>query len=109
MEKGGDHTIVHQNSNIDDVPKQVGNVKEANVASVALAAAVEAQKPKLLSPNMIKLYMIMAIGYLVSTMNGFGEHLATFVSCAISFFTRLLAYGCHQRNACIPEDFRLKR
>jgi hypothetical protein len=39
---------------------------------VALAAAVAEQKPKIWSKNMIRLYMIMAVGYLVSTMNGFG-------------------------------------
>jgi len=48
------------------------HVTEVNTASVALAAAVASQKPKLWSRNMIKLYGIMAIGYLVSTMNGFG-------------------------------------
>lgn len=52
--------------------KPIGKVKEVHTTSVALAAAVAAQKPKLLSKNMIKLYMIMGIGYLVSTMNGFG-------------------------------------
>lgn len=40
-----------------------GPIKEVNVHSVALAAAVEAQQPKLLSKGMIKLYGIMAIGY----------------------------------------------
>jgi sugar porter (SP) family MFS transporter len=39
------------------------------------AAALEAQKPKLLSKSMIQLYGIMAIGYLVSTMNGFDSSL----------------------------------
>lgn len=52
--------------------KPVGNVKEVNTTSVALAAAVAAQKPNLLSKNMLKLYFVMSIGYLVSTMNGFG-------------------------------------
>lgn len=52
--------------------KPVGNVKEVNTTSVALAAAFAAQKPNLLSKNMLKLYFIMSIGYLVSTMNGFG-------------------------------------
>ena len=57
---------------VDDGRK--GSVsKEANVASVALHAAVEAQKPSIWSRNMLKLYMIMGIGYLVSTMNGFGK------------------------------------
>lgn len=52
--------------------KPIGNVKEVHTTSVALAAAVAAQKPKLLSRNMLQLYFIMSIGYLVSTMNGFG-------------------------------------
>lgn len=52
--------------------KPAGDVKEVNTTSVALAAAVAAQKPKLWSKNMLKLYFIMSIGYLVSTMNGFG-------------------------------------
>lgn len=55
-----------------DGEKPTGNVKSVNTQSVALAAAIAAQKPNLLSPNMIKLYLIMSIGYLVSTMNGFG-------------------------------------
>ncbi|EGP82771.1 unnamed protein product [Zymoseptoria tritici ST99CH_1A5] len=46
-------------------------VKEAQVASVALTAAITAQKPSLWSKNMIKLYLVMSVGYLVSTMNGF--------------------------------------
>ncbi|KAI9847951.1 MAG: hypothetical protein M1837_001468 [Sclerophora amabilis] len=52
-----------------------GNLKEINAASVALAAAVAAQKPSLVSKNMLKLYCIMALGYLVSTMNGFDSSL----------------------------------
>lgn len=52
--------------------KPIGTVKEVNTNSVALAAAVAAQKSSTWSPNMIKLYFIMSIGYLVSTMNGFG-------------------------------------
>lgn len=54
--------------------KPIGNVKEVNTTSVALAAAIAAQKPNLWSTNMIKLYSIMSIGYLVSTMNGFGRY-----------------------------------
>jgi len=50
-------------------------VKETAVASVALTAAINAQKPSLLSPNMLRLYLIMGIGYLVSTMNGFDSSL----------------------------------
>lgn len=52
-----------------------GAVKEVNTASVALSTAVAAQPAKLLSKNMIQLYMIMGIGYLISTMNGFDSSL----------------------------------
>lgn len=62
---------VHE-ATVLDGEKPTGNVKNVNTKSVALAAAIAAQKPNLLSPNMIKLYLIMSIGYLVSTMNGFG-------------------------------------
>ncbi|KAI1342979.1 lactose permease [Xylariaceae sp. FL0016] len=55
--------------------KQPVDVHEVKTASVALAAAVAEQKPNLLSANMIRLYMIMGIGYLVSTMNGFDSSL----------------------------------
>ena len=48
------------------------NVRQVQTASVALAAATAAQNPSLLSKNMLKLYFIMGVGYLVSTMNGFG-------------------------------------
>lgn len=48
---------------------------QVNEASVALAAAIAQQKPKLWTPNMIRLYAIMSIGYLVSTMNGFDSSL----------------------------------
>jgi hypothetical protein len=43
--------------------KPHGQVREVTAASVALAAAVAEQKPNIWSPNMIKLYMIMSIGY----------------------------------------------
>jgi hypothetical protein len=39
---------------------------------MALTSAIASQKPNLLSVNMLKLYFIMGVGYLVSTMNGFG-------------------------------------
>jgi hypothetical protein len=52
-----------------------GRVVQVQASSVALAAAIAAQKPSLLSKNMFKLYFIMGIGYLVSTMNGFGVYL----------------------------------
>lgn len=50
-----------------------GDVVQVQAASVALAAAMAAQKPSLLSKNMLKLYAIMSVGYLVSTLNGFGK------------------------------------
>jgi hypothetical protein len=64
-------------NNVDTVDYKMaqGKVKEFNAASVALAAAVAAQKPSLLSKNMLKLYFIMSVGYLVSTMNGFDSSL----------------------------------
>lgn len=40
-----------------------GEVHHVQAASVALAAAVAEQKPTLWSPNMRKLYAIMAVGY----------------------------------------------
>lgn len=49
-----------------------GETREVATASVALAAAVAEEKPNIWAPSMIKLYGIMAIGYLISTMNGFG-------------------------------------
>ncbi|KAI1178336.1 lactose permease [Nemania sp. FL0916] len=49
--------------------------REINTASAALEAAVAQQKPKLLSPSMLRLYLIMSVGYLVSTMNGFDSSL----------------------------------
>lgn len=64
---------VHEVTAIGD-EKPIGNVKEVHTTSVALAAAMAEQKPNLWSANMIKLYLIMSVGYLVSTMNGFGMH-----------------------------------
>ncbi|KAH8881503.1 lactose permease [Thozetella sp. PMI_491] len=64
---------VHEASAIDEKP--VGRVAQVNTASVALAAAVAEQKPNLWSKNMIRLYMIMGVGYLVSTLNGFDSSL----------------------------------
>ena len=57
----------------DEKDGVVGRVAHVNTASVALAAAVAGQKPNLWSRSMIRLYFIMGIGYLVSTLNGFGK------------------------------------
>ncbi|PSK59280.1 High-affinity glucose transporter [Elsinoe australis] len=66
-----------KSSSVNDHVEEKGNepVKSVNVHSVALAAAIEAQQPKPLSKGMLKLYMIMGIGYLVSTLNGFDSSL----------------------------------
>jgi len=71
-------TDVHQIPVIDE-KYATGKVTEIQAASVALAAALAGQKPNLLSKNMLKLYFIMSVGYLISTMNGFGKR-ARFVS-----------------------------
>ncbi|KAF2177582.1 lactose permease [Zopfia rhizophila CBS 207.26] len=75
MKKKDDNPVTRQRSVVDDDLHKSGRIKETAVASVALAAAVEAQKPKVLSKSMIQLYTIMGIGYLVSTMNGFDSSL----------------------------------
>lgn len=57
-----------------------GEVSQVEAASVALAAAVREQKTDLWSPSMRKLYAIMAVGYLVSTMNGFDSSLMSSIN-----------------------------
>ena len=66
-----EETQIRETTTMDE-KYPTGNVRQFHAASVALAAATAAQKPSLLSKNMLKLYFIMAVGYLVSTMNGFG-------------------------------------
>lgn len=57
------HTEVeHDNAPFDEKAAAAGEVKEINAASVALAAALAEKKPNIWSPNMIRLYGIMAIG-----------------------------------------------
>jgi hypothetical protein len=68
-----DNDLKQMDSFADEKPHE--ETREINTASAALAAAVAEQKPKLLSPSMLRLYMIMGIGYLVSTMNGFDSSL----------------------------------
>lgn len=59
---------------VDEKPELQGgtHTKEVAAASVALEAVIAEQKPKMFSKGMTKLWLIMGIGYLVSTMNGFG-------------------------------------
>ncbi|KAK1995246.1 general substrate transporter, partial [Colletotrichum falcatum] len=69
------HAEVEHDSTPFDEKAPAGEVTEINAASVALAAALAERPPNIWSPNMIKLYCILAIGYLVSTMNGFDSSL----------------------------------
>jgi hypothetical protein len=70
--QNGEHTEFDV---VNEKAEAQGDVQHVNAASVALAAAVAARKPNLLSKNMIQLYCIMSVGYLVSTMNGFDSSL----------------------------------
>lgn len=70
-EKPADQHVV----SVDDDLRKNSITKEENVHSVALAEALASQKPSKWSPNMRKLYAIMGIGYLVSTLNGFDSSL----------------------------------
>ncbi|KXT11191.1 hypothetical protein AC579_830 [Pseudocercospora musae] len=83
--KDKEASATHHVSDLDDDLKKGPAVKEANVASVALTAALNAQKPSLWSRNMIKLYFIMGIGYLVSTMNGFDSSLMGSINAMTSY------------------------
>jgi hypothetical protein len=65
-----DPSHIHDETVADE--KAAGGVITANTSSMALTSAIASQKPNLLSVNMLKLYFIMGVGYLVSTMNGFG-------------------------------------
>lgn len=86
VEAGAEHQEetheIHGVTSVDE-KHATGNVRQVQTASVALAAATAAQKPSLWSKNMLKLYFIMAVGYLVSTMNGFG----TLLKIEDSFFS----------------------
>lgn len=70
-ETGDGGTVAEHITNTEDDWKKGGAIKTANVHNVALSAAIEAQKPSLFSKNMLKLGSIMAVGYLVSTINGY--------------------------------------
>ncbi|KAF2794605.1 MFS lactose permease-like protein [Melanomma pulvis-pyrius CBS 109.77] len=87
MDNKDEYGATHRTSVVEDDMQKYGHVKETNVASVALAAALEAQKPKLLSRSMMQLYGIMAIGYLVSTMNGFDSSLMGSINAMKSYQT----------------------
>ncbi|KKY25198.1 putative lactose permease [Phaeomoniella chlamydospora] len=65
--------------------KPVGNVKQVTAASVALASAVEAQKPSLFHRSMWKLWFILSIGYIISTLNGFDSSLMGSINSMTSY------------------------
>lgn len=44
---------------------------EVTTAHPEMTAAIEQAKPGLWSPNSLKLYVCLLVGYLVSTMNGY--------------------------------------
>lgn len=62
----------HDDNDRDSLDKPHGNVQEINPATVGLAAAEAERKPNPLSKAMLRLYCIMIVGYLVSTINGYG-------------------------------------
>jgi len=68
----GEKSVLEQ---VETQNEPVGKVREVRAASVALVTAVAAQKPSLLSPGMLRLYFILSVGYLISTMNGFDSSL----------------------------------
>jgi hypothetical protein len=68
-----DDTNLSSGMERDSLEKPISNVQEVNPAAVGLAAVTAEHKPRPFSPAMVRLYGIMAIGYLVSTINGYGK------------------------------------
>jgi uncharacterized membrane protein len=56
----------------DSVHEENRHDPKIALSSTTLAEALLADKPKLMSENMMKLYGILVIGYMIATMNGFG-------------------------------------
>ncbi|KAJ2903647.1 hypothetical protein MKZ38_009590 [Zalerion maritima] len=77
MSDHGKTESLHHDSHIADEKPHIldEGTTQVQTASEALAAALAQEKPNPLSAGMIRLYMIMGIGYLVSTMNGFDSSL----------------------------------
>lgn len=59
----------------DSIEKPIGHVDHVNPAAVPLAAAAAEQKLNPWSASMFRLYGIMIVGYLVSTINGYGKNI----------------------------------
>ncbi|KAL1595938.1 hypothetical protein SLS60_009628 [Paraconiothyrium brasiliense] len=85
-EKNELDAIEHPLSNVDSV-KHATHVTETNAASVALAAAVEAQKPSFKSKSILQLCAILSVSYLVSTLNGFDSSLMGAINAMKSYQT----------------------
>lgn len=79
------------------IKEPVHVTKEIEATSVDLAVAAELQKPQLWSKTMMRVYYVMTVGYLVSTIQGYGKFLAR---CALMAIQAL--EGCHLRAF---EDF----
>lgn len=62
-------------SRVDFVEEAAPTMEELNPASAPLAAAMSKQKPKFWSRSMIRVFMAMTVGYLISTIQGYGKSL----------------------------------
>ena len=56
----------------DEMAKPIEHVTQVETSSAALAEAL-AQKGKLSGKALARLYVVMTVGYLVSTIQGFGK------------------------------------
>ncbi|KAL5413134.1 hypothetical protein PMIN03_003912 [Paraphaeosphaeria minitans] len=76
-------------SHIEDQKVGATHVTETNTVSVALAAAVEAQKPSFKSKSILQLCAILSVSYLVSTLNGFDSSLMGAINAMKSYQTTM--------------------
>jgi len=101
------NSIVEMNEN--EKPMAVGTVKEVTAASVALAAAVEAQKPSLFHRSMWPLWFVLSVSYFISTMNGYDSSLMVSHSIGYFFLPGLILQGFHKCHGDISEDLQSQR
>ncbi|KAF2440854.1 general substrate transporter [Karstenula rhodostoma CBS 690.94] len=81
--------LEHPVSHVEDQKNGATHVTETNAASVALAAAVEAQKPSFRSKSLLQLCGILSVSYLVSTLNGFDSSLMGAINAMKSYQTTM--------------------
>lgn len=63
-----------QQIHMENEEKQpTGAVTHMEAGFVDLATAAALQKPKFWSMSMLRLYLVMTVGYLVSTIQGYGK------------------------------------